>query len=80
MEEQSQNAGPSRFPSRSEEGEGLGTRRGNLAKPRGFSCRRELFEEPWGMLACGEGMCGIDLLTSIGRIKCTHHSEIPFSL
>ena len=59
---------------------GLSTVRGNLAEPEGFSGRRELFEEPWGMLPCGEGMCMVDLLTSIRRIKCTHHSEIPFSL
>lgn len=76
----SQNAGPSRFPSRPKGGEGLGTGRGNLAESNGFSCRRELFEESWGMLACEESMRGVDLLTRIRRIECTHHSEIPFSL
>ena len=33
---------------------------GNLAEPRGFSCRRELYEESWGMLACGKDMHGVD--------------------
>lgn len=68
----SQNAEPFRFPSRPEGG-GLGTGRGNLDGPQGFSCRRLLFEERWGMLACGEGMCGADLLRAVLGI-----SNAPF--
>lgn len=51
--------------------EGLRPRRGNLAEPPGFSCRRELFEELSGMLACGEGLGGAGLWRAISGISNT---------
>lgn len=54
---------------------------GNLAEPRGFSCGRELYEECWGMLACGKDMHGVDLLrTVLGISNVLTVLRIPSSL
>ena len=48
---------------------------GNLAEPRGCSCGKGLYEECWGMLACGKDMHGENMLSVIPfleRKKCAY--------
>ena len=54
-----------------------------MAEPRGFSCRRELFEELWGMLVCGKGMRGADLLRAVlgvSNVLTVQRFLLPFDI